>query len=116
MAMTIFRRSLAVLIRAAILLAITAVAWRWLKPRQMPLAEMLFYVGAGPIALFAIGRFGEFFGRGDASYQLGRSVMTPASRRRAQQDVADLDSREKSGWSWIFAGLILWGVSYFLEI
>ena len=74
------------------------------------LQDILFWIGAIPIAIFSIGVFGDFYGRGDASYQLSRSVNNQSSNQRGVQDISDL----KSGLNWIMAGLFIWLYSYFM--
>ena len=110
----LLQRCIAVLIRATILFAAGTMVWWLLKPRQMSLEEVLFYVGAGPIILFSFGRFGDFVSRGYPTYQLSRSVMKPSAGHRAVADQTDLGQRERSGWPWILAGLLVWAGGYFL--
>jgi hypothetical protein len=81
---------------------------------QTLLQDILFYVGATPIALFSIGFFGDFFGKGTIAYQQSRSVSAQSSNERAIQDQNDTHSRMASNLRWIVAGLLVWGVSYCL--
>lgn len=105
--------SLSALFSALILVLLGAVIWIFMKNSNISLQDILFYVGAVPIALFSIGVLGDSFGRGSPSYQLSRSVSEQTANKRALQDVDDVKSRVKSGLNWIVAGFIVWGVSYF---
>jgi len=88
--------------------------WFFMKGTKTSLQDVLFYVGAAPIALFSIGLFGDSFGRGSSSYQLSRSVTKKTANQRALQDVADNTLRVTSSLNWMIAGLVIWLVSYFL--
>jgi hypothetical protein len=96
------------------LLAVGFVIWFFMKESKTSFQDILFYVGAAPIVIFSMGQLGEFFGRGDHSYQLSRSVSSQSSNQRAVQDVRDIKSRLKSGLNWIIAGLLVWLYSYFM--
>jgi hypothetical protein len=78
------------------------------------LQDILFYVGAAPIVIFALGQLGNFFGRGDHAYQLSRSVSNQSANQRAFRDLRDIKSWIKSGFSWIIAGLLVWLYSAFI--
>jgi hypothetical protein len=101
-------------ILSLILLTVGLVIWYFLKESETSLQNILFYVGAVPIVLFSMGQLGDFFGRGDASYQLSRSVSNQSSNQRALQDVDDIKSNVKSGLNWIIAGLFVWLFIYFM--
>ena len=103
-----------VIISGLVLLIAGLIIWYFMGESQTTLEDILFWVGAAPIALFSIGLFGDFSGRGDISYQLSRSVSRQSSNQRSIQDKSDTESREKSGLNWIIAGLLLWLVSYFI--
>jgi len=85
-----------------------------MKESQTPLQDILFWVGAVPIALFSIGLIGDFSIRGDVSYQLSRSVSNQSSNQRALMDVNDIKLKVKSGLNWIIAGLIILLIGYFI--
>jgi arginine exporter protein ArgO len=93
-----------------ILLAIGLVVKYLILDSKTALQDILFWIGAFPIAFFSIGVFGDFFGKGDSSYQLSRSVSNQSSSQRGVQDINDL----KSGLSWILAGLLIWFYSSFM--
>lgn len=86
----------------------------FMKEADTSLQNILFYVGAVPIVLFSMGQLGNFFGRGDPSYQLSRSVSNQSSNQRALQDIRDIKSMAKSGLNWVIAGLLVWLFSYFM--
>ena len=96
------------------LLAVGLVIWYFMKESKTSLQDILFYVGAAPIVIFSMGQLGDFFARGDHSYQLSRSVSNQSSNQRVLQDVRDIKSKVKSGLNWIIAGLFVWLFSYFM--
>lgn len=104
----------AAIISCLALLMLGLIIWYFMNESQTTLQDILFWVGAAPIAFFSIGLFGDFFGRGDISYQLSRSVSRQSSNQRSIEDQSDTESRVKSGLNWIIAGLLLWLVSYFI--
>ncbi len=114
MAKRLLRYALSVSILTLFLLAGGFVIWVFLKDSQSSYQDILFYVGATPIALFSIGLFGDFIGRGTQSYQLSRSVSKQSANQRALNDAADNKNRLTSGTTWIIAGLFVWLVSYFI--
>ena len=105
--------SMSVLLSALALLLLGWGIWFFMKSAQTSLQDILFYVGAVPIALFSIGLLGDSIGRGSSSYQLSRSVTQKTANQRALQDVKDIKSRVTSGLNWMIAGLVVWLVSYF---
>ena len=68
-----------------------------MKESQTSLQDILFRVGVVPIAMFSIGQFGGFIGRGDSSYQLSRSVTRQSPNQKALGDANDIKTRIKSG-------------------
>jgi arginine exporter protein ArgO len=99
----------------SIVLLIVGLAIKYLiLDSKTPLQDILFWVGAIPIMFFSVGVFGDFFGKGDSSYQLSRSVSNQSSNQRGFQDVSDIKSRAKFGLNWILAGLLIWFYSYFM--
>ena len=114
MILNILRKILAALILSLVLLAVSVVIWFFMKDRGTLLQNILFCVGALPLALFSISVFGQFFGRGDHSYQLSRSVSGHSPNQRAHQDVLDLMSSFKSGMTWVLAGLVILLICYLI--
>ena len=110
----IFKNLIAAFILSLALLTVGLVIWYFMKESQIPLQAILFWVGAVPIALFSIGLIGDFFGRGDVSYQLSRSVSNQSLNQRILQEASDIKSKVKSGSNWIIAGLLIWLFSYFV--
>ena len=110
----LFYSSLSALFSALVLLLLGVAIWFFMKTSQTSLQDILFYVGAVPVALFSIGLLGDSFGRGNSSYQLSRSVTKQTANQRALQDVGDAKSRVASGLNWCVAGLLIWLFSYFL--
>jgi hypothetical protein len=108
------KRVLTIIVLFLILLLIGLVVWLFTKESKITFQDILFWVGAAPIAFFSIGLFGDFFGRGNISYQLSRSVSKQSSNQRALQDQTDKKSSAKFGINWIIAGLLTWLVSYFM--
>ena len=110
----IFENLIAAFLLSLALLAVALIIWYFMKEPKTPLQDILFWVGAVPIGLFSIGLIGDYFGRGDFSYQASRSVSNQSPNQRALQDVSDIKSKVKSGLNWIIAGLLIWLFSYFL--
>ena len=110
----ILQNLIAAFILSLALLAAGLVIWYFMKESKTSFQDILFYVGAAPIVIFSMGQLGEFFGRGDHSYQLSRSVSSQPSNQMAVQDMRDIASRVKSGLNWIIAGLLVWVFSYFM--
>ena len=111
---TLRKRVLYVIVSFFILLTIGFVIWFFMKESKISFQDILFWVGAAPIAFFSIGLFGDLFGKGSVSYQLSRSVSKQSSNQRAVQDESDKKSSVKFGLNWILAGLLTWLVSYFM--
>jgi hypothetical protein len=113
-----FRRLLKTLVTSflsgAVLLAIGLVIWYVRQGSKTTLQDTYFWVGAIPIAIVSISQFGKFFGRGDATYQLSRSVSHQSATERAAQDESDLRKNVTAGLNWILAGLWVWFISYFM--
>jgi hypothetical protein len=97
-----------------VLLIVGLVIWLFMKESETSLQDILFCVGAIPVVLFSIRVIGNFFGRGDLSYQLSRSVSDQSSNQRALQDVNEIKSMAKSGLNWLIAGLLIWLFMYFM--
>ena len=64
-----------------------------MKEFQTSLQDILFWAGAVPIAMFSIGQFGDFIGRGDSSNQLSRSVTGQSPNQKAIDDANDGKTR-----------------------
>ena len=105
---------LAIVLSATLLLVTGLVILYFLKDSGTTLQDILFWVGGVPIALFSIGAFGDFFGKGNSSYQLSRSVSAQSANERSMQDESDKDTRTGFGLTWIGGGLVVWFISYFL--
>ena len=110
----ILKNILAAFILSLVLLTVGLAIKYIMKESETTLQDILFWVGAVPIVLFSIGLFGNYFGRGDPSYQLSRSVSNQSSNQRGLQDIIDIKSRITSGLNWILAGLLVWFYSYFM--
>lgn len=100
---------------ALVLLAAGLVIWGFRRASGTRLPDVLFCVGALPIALFAIGQLGRFSRRGDHADQLSRPHAGPhSSRRRDLQDTSDLKTIAQSGLLWMLAGLWVWLVVFLM--
>ena len=110
----ILQNFIAAFILSIALLAVGLIIWYFMKESGTSLQDILFCVGAVPLVLFSMGQLGNFFGRGEPSYQLSRSVSHQSSNQRALQDIVDIKSRVKFGLNWIIAGLFVWLFSYFM--
>ena len=101
-------------ILSIVLLIMGLIIGFFMRDSETSLQDILFYVGAAPIVIFSLGQLGNFFGRGDHTYQLSRSVSNQSANQRAVQDLRDIKSWVKSGFSWIIAGLLVWLYSSFM--
>lgn len=110
----ILKNFLAASILSVALLIVASVIWLFMRDGGTSLQDILFCVGAFPVAIFTIGIFGQYFGRADPTYQLSRSVSERSPNQRAHQDVQDLKSSFKSGLNWLLAGLVLLLICYLI--
>ena len=110
----ILKNILAAFMLSLVLLTVGLVIKYLMKDPETSLQDILFWVGAAPIVLFSIGLFGNYFGRGDPSYQLSRSVSNQSSNQRGLQDIIDIKSRVTSGLNWIMAGWFVWFYGYLM--
>ena len=110
----ILQNIITAIILSLALLIVGMVIWYFMKESETSLQDILFYVGAVTIVIFSMGQLGHFFGRGDPSYQLSRSVSNQSPNKRAVQDEHDIKSRVLSGLNWILAGLLVWLYGYFM--
>jgi hypothetical protein len=110
----ILQNMITAIILSLALLIVGLAIWYFMKESETSLQDILFYVGAVPIVLFSMSELGNFFGRGDPSYQLSRSVSNQSPGQRAVQEIRDIKSRIKSGLNWIIAGLLVWLYSSFM--
>jgi hypothetical protein len=106
----ILKKTLVAFLQSFILLIIGLIIKYWVLPTGAALQDILFYIGAIPIASFSIAAIGDFKVRGSATYQLSRSVSSQSSNQRGIQDISEF----KSGLTWIVAGLLVWFYSYFM--
>ena len=106
----------AALLSAGLLLILALVLWWYKRGAGASFQDMLFWVGALPIVLFALGSMGRFRGRGDVAYRLSRTVSDATSDQKTGALIDDLQTYGKSWLNWILAGLMLWlgsyGISY----
>lgn len=114
MIINVLRHILAALILSLVMLAVSLVIWLFKKNDGTPLQDILFIVGAVPVALFSIHVFGRYFGRGDHAYQLSIFAIDRSSNQKAQQDVTGLKSSYKSGMNWVAAGLVILLICYLM--
>lgn len=82
--------------------------------QKTALQDILFWVGAIPIAFFTIGIFGDYPGNVTPSYQHSRTVSDESSNQRCSRDARDLLFRGQKGLNWIMAGLLIWFYSAFM--
>lgn len=108
----IFKNLVAVFILSTVLLAVGLVIWFFMKGSGTSLKDILFCLGAVPMALFTLKLMGGYAGRGDFSYQFSRTVSNQSSDQRAVQEAGDIKSRLSSGFNWFVAGLVIWLLIY----
>lgn len=103
------------IIMVTLLLFVLGVAlWYIIGESVLSLQDILFWVGAAPIAFFSIGMFGTFSGRGDPEYQLSKTVLKLSPNKRSEQDNKDQSEQTSFGLVGFVAGLLIWLISYFL--
>lgn len=103
----ILQNLMAVLILSVALFIVGLVIWFFMKRSGTSLKDVLFCIGAVPMAFFAIKLMGGYVGRGDFSYQFSRTVSNESSTQRVLQDAGHIKSRLTSGLNWFLAGLII---------
>jgi len=108
MVYTILKRLLTAFILSLVLLTVGMVIWYFAKESGTSLQDILFWIGAVPIALLSIRLFGGFIGRGHLSYQLSRTVSGQSSNQRALQDASEIKFMVRSELNWFIAGLLIW--------
>jgi len=102
------------MISSLVLLCIGLAIWYFKRESETSLQDVLFWVGAVPIALFSIGQMGNFSGRGNFNIQFSRSVSNQSLNERSLHDLSDMQSTVLSGMNWFMAGLFILLISYFL--
>jgi hypothetical protein len=103
---------LAAILSASALLLLAVAVWWFKRGAGVTLQDILFWVGALPIAFFTLGAMGRFAVRGDLTYQMSRSVSDATPEQRARAVADDLKFFGTSWLNWILAGLLLWLGSY----
>jgi len=102
------------IISSLVLLGLGLTIWYFKRESETSLKDVLFWIGAVPIALFSIGQIGNFSGRGDFSIQFSRSASNQSLNERALHDVSDMKSIVLSGMNWFMAGLFVLLICYFV--
>ena len=90
-----------------VLLCIGLAFWYFKRESQTSLQNILFWVGAVPIALFSIGQMGNFSGRGNFYIQFSRTASNQSLNERSLIDLSDMQSILLSGMNWFIAGLMI---------
>jgi len=103
----------AFIISTALLILALAI-WLFMKASGTSLQDVLFCVGALPVALFSISILGEYFGRGNPSVLFGGSVSNRSPNQRVLQDESGFKSGLKSGLNWVAAGVVILLVCYLI--
>ena len=110
----IITKLFAAIMLSLVLTGIGLVIWYFMREYKTSLQDILFIVGAVPIAVFALGMMGNFSARGNFFIQFSRSAGNQSLNARAKQDVSDMKSIFFSEMNWIMAGLFVWIICYFL--
>ncbi len=97
-----------------VLIGIGLIIWYFNKESEMSLRDILFWVGAIPIAIFSMGLIGNYVGALNPSSRFDRPLIEQSLKDRAQHGESDFKSRVASGLDWIIAGILVWAVSYFV--
>ena len=108
MIVKVIHNVLSVVMLSLFLLALSLIIWLFMKGSGTSFKDILFCIGAAPIAIFAVGQIGNFKSRGDHTVQLSSSAGDQSLQDRAAQDMQDIKSYFKSGFSWFLAGLLIW--------
>lgn len=99
---------------SVVLIGIGLIIWYFNKESKLSLQNILFWVGAIPIALFSMGLIGNYTGALNPSSRFDRLLIEQSLKDRAQHDKLDFKSRIDSGLIWIISGILVWSVSYFV--
>ncbi len=99
---------IAAIISSLVLMGIGLVIWYFMRESNTSFQDVLFIVGAVPIAIFALGTMGNFAGRGNFFIQFSRSAGNKSLDEKALQDISDMKSIVLSKMNWIMAGLFVW--------
>ncbi len=78
----------------------------------LSLKDILFWVGAFPIALFSITILGGISSRGERNDQSTEVTSHQAPQQRLIPGRSTAAKQTSSGLAWIIAGLFVWLVSY----
>jgi hypothetical protein len=73
-------------------MVIGAVIFLFIKGPETRFQDILFWIGAVPVVLFSVGVFGDFFEKGDISYQLARSTSDQSANERALNEMLNINS------------------------
>ena len=104
----LIRNLIAACVLALFLFIAGLIIWFFIKGSGTAFNDVLFCIGAAPIAIFAVSQIGNFKSRGDHTVQLSRSVSSQSIHDRASQDIRDITSRFASGFCWLLAGIFIW--------
>jgi hypothetical protein len=107
-------RLLAAILSSLLLLSLGLIIWYFKQESQTSLQTVLFWVGSVTIALFSIGLFGNFSGKGEIAYLLNRTGIDKSGYDNTLSNVSDLKFSFLSGLNWILSGLIILIIHYFL--
>lgn len=97
-----------ILLLSIFLSGVSLVIWLFMKGSGTSFKDVLFCMGAAPIAVFTVAQIGNFKSRGDHTVQLSNSASNQSLQERATRDMQDIKSYFKSGYSWFLAGLVIW--------
>ena len=95
-----------------ILFGIGLIIWFFNKESKMSLQNILFWIGAIPIAIFSVGLIGNYTGALNPSSRFDRPLIEQSLKDRTQHGKMDFKARAASGLNWIIAGILIWVVSY----
>ena len=99
---------ISVFVSSLCLFGVSLIIWLFMKGSGTSLKDVLFCIGAAPIAIFTVAQIGNFKSRGDHFIQFSSSAGNQSLQERAAQDMQDIKSYFKSGASWFLAGLVIW--------
>ena len=78
----------------------------------LSLKDILFWIGAFPIAFFSITSLGGISGRRGRKDQSTQAISNQSPEQRLRPGRSAATKPMTSGFAWVIAGLLVWLVSY----
>ena len=99
--------TLSIMLTSVFLITSAGVIQYFIKGINVSFGTILFYSGSLPFVVFSMSLMGDFFNRGNVSYQLSRSVSGADQGKREIQEKEYFKSIVASQWNWLISGLVV---------